>query len=232
MIEWHWLLVAFIGGIGACITFFVCLMLFLDWKQNRNLTAATRRIRENARRAELEAADHRQYQRMIDAERLNLENFLIEPDDLVFEPEPEFNLNDVLDDLDLQLAHHPDIGDVTMRTAAEQEFFNERAGWRWHSRDICRRTRTRALAENIALNHCVIHNPSDHNMRTWPMHLRETNLIERLCPHGIGHPDPDSARAMDFITWNRVDHPYGYDQHGCDGCCKKPGVETLDVVWN
>jgi hypothetical protein len=51
-------------------------------------------------------------------------------------------------------------------------------------------------------------------MVRWPKALRETTLIERLCSHGIGHPDPDSLAHLD---------PRGrlmLDVHGCDGCCR------------
>ena len=57
--------------------------------------------------------------------------------------------------------------------------------------------------------HCVIHNPSDHHMRGWPTHWRyDRYMFERICPHGIGHPDPDDP-TIDTI-------------HGCDGCCTPP----------
>ena len=55
---------------------------------------------------------------------------------------------------------------------------------------------------------CCIHNPSDHHMVTWPQNWRgDRRLMERVCPHGVGHPDPDDI------------HPGGV--HGCDGCCSK-----------
>tara|TARA_R110000787_G_scaffold16774_5_gene52582 strand:+ start:3125 stop:3385 length:261 start_codon:yes stop_codon:yes gene_type:complete len=55
---------------------------------------------------------------------------------------------------------------------------------------------------------CVIHNPSDHHMRDWPLHWREDRgIFERICPHGVGHPDPDDI-SIDTT-------------HGCDGCCKQ-----------
>lgn len=55
---------------------------------------------------------------------------------------------------------------------------------------------------------CVIHKKTDHNMRVFPQHYRsDTGEMERLCPHGIGHPDPDDTRA------NKT--------HGCDGCCSE-----------
>lgn len=53
---------------------------------------------------------------------------------------------------------------------------------------------------------CVVHNPSTHNMLEWPTHFREDRgITERICPHGVGHPDPDDISA-DTV-------------HGCDGCC-------------
>lgn len=55
---------------------------------------------------------------------------------------------------------------------------------------------------------CVIHHPSDHHMRSWPLHWRDDRyLMERICEHGVGHPDPDD-RNTDGI-------------HGCDGCCRR-----------
>lgn len=62
---------------------------------------------------------------------------------------------------------------------------------------------------------CTIHNPSQHHMRSWPMILRETALIERRCVHDIGHPDPDS------VAWMNKTFGEGWGVHGCDGCCTK-----------
>lgn len=56
---------------------------------------------------------------------------------------------------------------------------------------------------------CCIHAPSAHHMVTWRQHWRnDRRLMERVCPHGIGHPDPDD-RSPDRV-------------HGCDGCCVPP----------
>lgn len=53
---------------------------------------------------------------------------------------------------------------------------------------------------------CVIHEPSDHHMLGWPTHWRDlSKYMERICSHGIGHPDPDE-----------IDPPVS---HTCDGCC-------------
>lgn len=70
-------------------------------------------------------------------------------------------------------------------------------------------------AENVCMGEraCVVHRPSDHGMRALPMLIRETTLTERMCPHGVGHPDPDSVEYFES-----VDRP-GFGIHGCDGCC-------------
>ena len=57
---------------------------------------------------------------------------------------------------------------------------------------------------------CTIHNRTDHHMRSFSQHWRDDRkIMERICPHGIGHPDPDSPLAHDSHEWI----------HGCDGCC-------------
>ena len=61
---------------------------------------------------------------------------------------------------------------------------------------------------------CVMHHPSDHHMLQWPTNWRDdARLMERLCPHGIGHPDPDDVAYQATVgrEWVAV--------HGCDGCC-------------
>lgn len=66
--------------------------------------------------------------------------------------------------------------------------------------------------ESVCLGeHCTIHNRSDHNMRSWPQHFRsDRGIMERICKHDVGHPDPDDYRILN-----------GEDDgtHGCDGCC-------------
>ena len=53
---------------------------------------------------------------------------------------------------------------------------------------------------------CCIHRPSDHHMIDWPQNWRgDRGMMERICPHGIGHPDPDD------LSEDKV--------HGCDRCC-------------
>lgn len=66
---------------------------------------------------------------------------------------------------------------------------------------------------------CPMHKPSDHHMRDWPLDWRgDKGIFERLCPHRIGHPDPDSERhALEY------DELVGVGVHGCDGCCSHTG---------
>lgn len=55
---------------------------------------------------------------------------------------------------------------------------------------------------------------NQHHMASWP--LRATvrqgmRRMERICTHGIGHPDPD---------WRAVS-PGASTLHTCDGCCEQ-----------
>ena len=63
--------------------------------------------------------------------------------------------------------------------------------------------------------HCVIHNPSDHHMKTWPLQFLPDRawLAIRVCPHRMGHPDPDSVDYM--VTRGIITAAF----HDCDGCC-------------
>lgn len=77
---------------------------------------------------------------------------------------------------------------------------------------------TKLMAHNRTVCHepCPIHSPTDHHMVSWrqvwrwnpPFDYR--GIMERLCKHGIGHPDPDDLHI-------RLGDDDG--THGCDGCC-------------
>lgn len=57
---------------------------------------------------------------------------------------------------------------------------------------------------------CSIHNRSNHSMRSFPQMWRsDRQIMERICIHGVGHPDPDDIKMSD--PYERI--------HGCDGCC-------------
>lgn len=61
---------------------------------------------------------------------------------------------------------------------------------------------------------CAVHAPSTHPMREWPLQWRGAlQPMERVCRHGVGHPDPDDL-AFRTRTAPFVMHP-----HSCDGCC-------------
>lgn len=66
---------------------------------------------------------------------------------------------------------------------------------------------------------CCIHNPSDHPMREFPLYWRaDRALMERICPHGTGHPDPDDL-AYKKRSLGAGYRNYAFGTHGCDGCC-------------
>ena len=83
---------------------------------------------------------------------------------------------------------------------------------------------------------CVIHNPADHHMQEWPLHWRDDRgIFERICEHGVGHPDPSQFPYWDKMreSWRPSiaddDGPYpksnpydGIGVHGCCGCCRPP----------
>lgn len=61
---------------------------------------------------------------------------------------------------------------------------------------------------------CCIHAPSDHPLRDAPMLWRaDKRVMERVCPHGIGHDDPDD------YTYRKTVNSAASSVHGCDGCC-------------
>ena len=60
---------------------------------------------------------------------------------------------------------------------------------------------------------CWVHTPSIHHMTGWPIHWREDKATaERICAHGVGHPDPDDASSHARAGRD-------VSNHGCDGCC-------------
>jgi hypothetical protein len=72
--------------------------------------------------------------------------------------------------------------------------------------------------------HCPIHNPSDHHMMEWPTHWRDDRrLLERICPCGVGHPDPDHLARTERI-WGET-RARAEAVHGCCGCCQKEHPE-------
>lgn len=62
---------------------------------------------------------------------------------------------------------------------------------------------------------CAVHNhPTDHPLKNAPLNWREDRgILERICEHGVGHPDADSANYLSSIG-------RGYENyHACCMCC-------------
>ena len=69
---------------------------------------------------------------------------------------------------------------------------------------------------------CVIHNPTEHHMVEWTLHWREDRgIFERICEHGVGHPDPDQHEY-----WREADKLYEAI-HGGDMCCHDHEIEEV-----
>lgn len=57
-------------------------------------------------------------------------------------------------------------------------------------------------------------------MRTFRTLWRDDRaLMERLCPHGVGHPDPDDIEFKRRVLG--VKRAKTEAIHGCDGCCSQ-----------
>lgn len=69
---------------------------------------------------------------------------------------------------------------------------------------------------------CPWHAPSRHIMRQFPRRIRfdRDGLVERICVHGVGHPDPDSVTFLRARRLRDCRHDGAYGVHGCDGCCR------------
>ena len=65
---------------------------------------------------------------------------------------------------------------------------------------------------------CCLHNRTQHSLRGFPQHWRaDRQLMERTCPHGVGHPDPDH---LSYCAAQHGEAAAIVDSiHGCDGCC-------------
>jgi len=79
-----------------------------------------------------------------------------------------------------------------------------------HSPDVC------------AGRPCTVHSPTSHGMRGFPQLWRsDKGHMERVCPHGVGHPDPDERHSP---TWRDA-----WSVHGCDGCCAGAYVPVTET---
>jgi hypothetical protein len=75
---------------------------------------------------------------------------------------------------------------------------------------------------------CCIHRPSDHHMRTWPMHWSPIYEMQRQCPHGEQHPDPDHVAYLSrYLNGSILLDRISRHEAECDGCCQ-PQEGTAD----
>lgn len=81
---------------------------------------------------------------------------------------------------------------------------------------------------------CPFHHPSDHHMKDWPTHTRASRLVERICPHGAGHPDPDSLAYFRRAVSARVYESLQLEEHACDSCCSErpPVPAAFTRAWD
>lgn len=72
--------------------------------------------------------------------------------------------------------------------------------------------------------YCSVHNPSPEaeavGERWW---RKDRGMMERICPHGVGHPDRDEIA---FRERAGLETEY-FGMHGCDGCCLKDSSSSL-----
>jgi len=76
--------------------------------------------------------------------------------------------------------------------------------------------------------HCSIHNPSPEAEAIGVTHWRgDRGLMERICAHGVGHPDPDHMGYLRRIASDPYDSRLRMQDveaeavHACDGCCTR-----------
>jgi len=75
--------------------------------------------------------------------------------------------------------------------------------------------------------HCAVHRPSKKNwLREWPFVVRldKAGIMERICPHGVGHSDPDSLKWVRRYVGKK--NAFALGTHGCDGCCRRQEEEN------
>lgn len=105
-----------------------------------------------------------------------------------------------------------------MKFDKESNTFIDDSNRKWHQ--------VHQETEACARRGCVIHSPSDHHMKDWPLVMRPRGghlLSERICNCGVGHPDPDYlAYILDSFGENESKNE---SIHGCCGCCIKEEID-------
>ena len=74
--------------------------------------------------------------------------------------------------------------------------------------------RTHELNDNCIKDGCLVHAPTVGPLSDAPYNWRgDRGIMERICTHGVGHPDHDGAAYQ-----RRIGREFE-NVHGCDGCC-------------
>lgn len=122
----------------------------------------------------------------------------------------------------LSATAHPELG------STERPFGRQRVAddctvktVEWELADISGGQLRVHTAHQCAGQRCCIHKPTAHRLTAAPLHWRgDRGLMERICTHGVGHPDPDD---LDHKRRTRADYDaHAWGVHGCDGCCYEP----------
>lgn len=93
---------------------------------------------------------------------------------------------------------------------------NKVTGYRFYEDDFGNRLAHVHPVDRCKNTPCPIDIPSNHHMRNWKQLWRaDRAILERVCCHGVGHPDPD-GKTLD-------------ERHGCDGCCVPPGQRPKPI---
>jgi hypothetical protein len=96
-----------------------------------------------------------------------------------------------------------------------------------------RRLEVHASSPDCFEYNCCIHNPSDHPLVDADIVWRQAGAfdikpshMERICEHGVGHPDPDALAYLNRTGKGELAHSLSI--HGCDGCCAGNGPQEPD----
>lgn len=85
--------------------------------------------------------------------------------------------------------------------------------------------------EYCAGDRCAIHGDPQHPMSEFPRLWRQDRgIVERICPHGIGHPDPGQYDYWATVYADDAMALSAQMMHGCDGCCAGSYGEE-SAVW-
>lgn len=78
---------------------------------------------------------------------------------------------------------------------------------------------------------CSVHNPSSHSMVRFPQYWDAQRFqMQRVCPHGIPHPDPDDLAYSALVNGEEFAE-FQRDHDCCDeGCCAPVPVPGIGMV--